>query len=283
VAVLESINDPKMRKQMLEGDWDAAEGAAFEEFDKKIHVKPLSKLFDGTGTPPQGWTVFCTMDWGYSVPFAIYWHCITPYDKIVTFREYYGIKWDAIKRKYLSNVGLKMLAKDVARSFLDRTVDVRPGFMIADRSMWNRVGQESGSVGQEFELVLAERGIPMIRSDNSPGSRASKKVQTHNRLSRSPDGEPYWLISDSCTHLIRTVPALLPVHKANNPDESDVDTTQEDHAYDSFAMGFLHYPLTLETNMAALNNRIVQLDEYRRQIEGMRMMNSSSFLNADTY
>ncbi len=267
LASLESIANDTLRRQMLFGDWEVAQGAAFEEFDRRKHVKRLYDALPDGGRPPEGWPVFCTMDWGYSTPFAIYWHTITPYDKIITFREYYGIAYDPIKKKPVPNSGLKMIATDVAKVFLQKSADLKIDFIIADKSMWNKMGQSSGSIGQEFELVLAEKNIPMIPSDNSAGTRASRKMQTHARFSNAPDGSPWWIITEECVHLIRTLP-LLRVEE-HNPEL--VDTTGEDHAYDSVSIGFLHFPIQQTILVRQSNNTLNHMDEYRRNIEGKRI------------
>jgi len=278
-GILSSIENEYERKRAF-GDWEATPKAAFEEFSRERHVRSLLTLFpDTSGRPPDGWAVFATMDWGYNSPFAIYWHCMTPYDKIITFAEYYGIAWDEIKQRFRPNVGIRMLAKDVATAFLQKSAGLSVSYMIADKSMWWKSGSEAGSIGQEWELVLAEKGVPMIRSDNSPGSRGARKMQTHNRLSNAPDGSPWWLIADNCVHLIRTLPTLPTEINPNKPDEILVDTTVEDHIFDSISQGFLYHPLTLESTIARENSKIVGIEAFRNKIVAA----SSGYGMASTY
>ncbi len=47
-------------------------------------------------------------------------------------------------------------------------------------------------------------------------------------MSIAPDGLPYWIVSENCNNLIRTLPEL--VHDENKVE--DVDTQSEDHAGD---------------------------------------------------
>ncbi len=274
VAVLASEPNERLRRMNLYGDWDVPENAAFDEFNKKIHTRPLKELFGGRASPEQDSTCFVTLDWGYSKPFAAHWHIIDPYDKIITFKEHYGIEWDEARQKFKTNVGVKKLAKDVAKDIRDRSAGLNVQFVIADSSMWDAVGQEAGSVGMEMELVLAEADIPMIKSKKGPGSRLTRKMQTHGRLSIAPDGKPWWLIADCCSHLIRTI-IELPIDE-NKTDS--VDTDAEDHCWDGVSYGFLHFPLqlgiTLQPPPAVSNSN---LESYR----GRRAESSLSLV--DTY
>ena len=52
-----------MRRQLLLGDWDAGEGAAFEEMDETKHFVPAFKH-------PKNWPAFGSFDWGYQHRFA---------------------------------------------------------------------------------------------------------------------------------------------------------------------------------------------------------------------
>jgi len=54
------------RKQLLEGDWDIAEGAAFTEFNRDIHV---IEPFD----IPRNWVKFRSCDYGYG-SYSALWH-----------------------------------------------------------------------------------------------------------------------------------------------------------------------------------------------------------------
>ena len=51
------------RKQLLEGNWDINEGAAFPEFDRKIHVVDAFEV-------PDSWAKFRACDYGYG---SLHW------------------------------------------------------------------------------------------------------------------------------------------------------------------------------------------------------------------
>lgn len=56
-----------MRKQLLEGDWNAGEGLAFEEVSERTHLVPAFRV-------PAHWPVWGSFDWGYAHPFCwMFW------------------------------------------------------------------------------------------------------------------------------------------------------------------------------------------------------------------
>lgn len=56
---------PVLQEQLLNGDWGAFEGAAFEQFDEAIHCVDIDEI-------PEAWERFESMDHGISAPTA--WH-----------------------------------------------------------------------------------------------------------------------------------------------------------------------------------------------------------------
>ncbi len=55
---------PVQRKQLLEGNWDVAEGAAFVEFNPEIHVIPPFKI-------PVHWIKYKGIDYGYAAEICL--------------------------------------------------------------------------------------------------------------------------------------------------------------------------------------------------------------------
>ena len=73
------------RKQLLEGDWDIKEGAAFTEFDRNIHVvEPFSI--------PRNWVKFRACDYGYGSYSGVLWFAVSPDEQIIIYRELYCSK-----------------------------------------------------------------------------------------------------------------------------------------------------------------------------------------------
>lgn len=236
VTRLKNMPDERLRRMMLDGDWDAAEGLAFPTFNRDIHVKKRYEIFPDTGLPPEGMVIFASLDWGFSKPFAIHWHAIDNYDRILTFDEWYGVKKDPIKKSFMPNVGLQILARDVAKGFVQRCSDMKVQYLVADPSIKAKHGQESGSILQEFQMELADAGIPVLMGNND---RRAGWMQMRSRLSIGPDEKPWWTITDNCIHLIRTI-ASMP-EDPENPEE--IPTTLEEHAIDGCRYGLMSVPM----------------------------------------
>ena len=73
------------RKQLLEGNWDINEGAAFPEFNRKIHVVEPYSI-------PRSWTKFRACDYGYGSFTGVVWFAVSPSEQLVIYRELYCSK-----------------------------------------------------------------------------------------------------------------------------------------------------------------------------------------------
>ena len=74
---------PVQRKQLLEGNWDVAEGAAFVEFDYDTHCIDPFEL-------PRHWERVKGIDYGYAAESACIWAAIDPSDEtLIVYRELY--------------------------------------------------------------------------------------------------------------------------------------------------------------------------------------------------
>ena len=71
---------PVQRKQLLEGNWDVAEGAAFVEFNPEIHVIPPFKI-------PIHWSKYKGVDYGYAAESCCVWSTIDPDDDTLIIIE----------------------------------------------------------------------------------------------------------------------------------------------------------------------------------------------------
>jgi len=188
------------RKRLLEGDWDVAEGAAFTEFSRSLHVV---ESFD----PPDGWARVRAGDYGYSSPSCILWGAIDWDNNIWIYRELY------IKGR--TGEALGELVLELERN--DPTMQIS----VLDASCWNRTG-----LGPSIAETMNRGGCRWIPSDRN---RLAGKIEIHRRLACDSRGQPRVRIMDNCTNLVRTLPTL-PLSK-HNPE--DVDTKADDHAYDA--------------------------------------------------
>ena len=202
------------RKQLLEGNWDVAEGAAFPEFNRSIHVVEPFDI-------PKNWAKFRACDYGYGSYSAVIWFAVTPSDQLVIYRELYVSK---------------VLAKDLAHLVLQAEENdgvIRYG--VLDSSCWAKRGDTGPSIA---ETMIIE-GCRWRPADRSAGSRVAGKQQLHKRLQTDPFTEqPRLVITSNCVNTIAQLP-IIPLDKKN---PEDIDTKAEDHIYDAIRYGIMSRP-----------------------------------------
>lgn len=190
------------RKQLLEGNWDITEGAAFTEFDVMEHVITPFEI-------PVGWERVKGIDYGYASESACVWGAVDPTDgTLIIYRELY--------RKGLTGVDL---AQMITNMELQDPYSVSG---VLDTAAWNRTGTTGPTVGE----TLQRAGHKLRRADKN---RIQGKIQIHEYLRVQPSGRPKIQIFNSCPNLIRELQSL-PLDKSN---PEDVDTHAPDHAYDA--------------------------------------------------
>ncbi len=190
------------RKQLLEGNWDITEGAAFTEFDIGVHVIAPFEI-------PVGWERVKGIDYGYASESACIWGCVDPSDgTLIIYRELY--------RKGLTGEDLAIMITNM---------EVEDPFSVQgvlDTAAWNRTGTTGPTVGE----TLQRGGHKLRRADKN---RIQGKIQIHEYLRVQPSGRPKIQIFNSCPNLIRELQSI-PLDKSN---PEDVDTHAPDHAYDA--------------------------------------------------
>ena len=199
-AMLSSLPEVE-RRRLLDGDWDVAEGAAFPEFNKHIHVLEPFEL-------PNNWIRIRSADYGYSSPSCVLWGAVDWDGNIIIYRELY-------------QSGLT--GEQLANRIDDLEVyDPPMHTSVLDASCWSKSG-----IGPSIADSIIRAGVRFVPSNRD---RIGGKVELHRRLSiQEKTGEPQLKILSNCTNLIRTLPTI-PYAKNN---AEDVDTKTDDHAYDA--------------------------------------------------
>ena len=218
VRRLEALPEAE-RRALLDGDWDVFSGQVFNEFRARRHIIHPFEI-------PDSWTRFVCMDWGFSKPYAVYW-CAVDFDNVAyVYRELYGCK------KGMPDTGTQETAREVAIHVKEIETPVETtSYRVADPAIWSKTGHDGPSIGEAF----GEVGIHWARADND---RLQGKQQFHLRLRGYSEEQPGLKIFSTCEHLIRTLPALC----YDDKKVEDVDTTQEDHAYDALRYGLMSRP-----------------------------------------
>ena len=212
-AMLLSLPE-QQRRQLLQGDWDIKEGAAFTEFDRHVHViEPF--------TIPNNWVKFRACDYGYGSYSGVLWFAVAPNEQIVAYRELYVSK---------------VLATDLADMILDlEAEDGNIKYGVLDSSLWHKRGDTGPSLAEQ----MISRGCRWRPSDRSRGSRVAGKNEIHRRLQIDEfTEEPRLVFFNTCTNVISQLPSI-PLDKKN---PEDVDTKSEDHLYDALRYGIMSRP-----------------------------------------
>lgn len=196
------------------GNWRVFAGQAFRAWRREKHVMKPAAI-------PAKWVKWRAVDWGKANPFCCLWLTRSPdTGRVYVYREAYG-------------AGLT----DAQQAQM--IVDMTPGeeviaFTFADPSMWGEKSRKGEVYSSADEY--GERGVWLMKADND---RLSGKRKVDRLLEDLPDGRPGLVVFETCANLIRTLPAL--VHDAVRVE--DVDTTQEDHAYDALRYGLSNYKM----------------------------------------
>ncbi len=140
VAQLQQLPE-QLRRQMLDGDWDAGAGLALSELDERIHfVEPFEI--------PQHWYRFGGFDWGYSHP----WWCA-------------AMAQDEEGFVYVTNTcrGRHQLPDDIAARILDMLGSSRLSAIAAGHDCWHQI-KARGESGPTIAERLMAAGLPLVRA-----------------------------------------------------------------------------------------------------------------------
>lgn len=224
--VLLSLPEP-LRSAYAEGRWDLFQGQFFAEWRRELHVcKPFSI--------PSYWRKFAVMDWGYAAPACVLWFAVSPEGKIYVYRELYE------RQKTNEWLGKRATELTGAEQLMYRVLD--PACFPSEKEI---------QIGKSDAEQLAEAGWVCTKAANDRQSGWSQ-VRQYLHWERNKDGivtrKPMVQIFETCTNLIRTIPAL--VYDAHNV--NDLDTDGEDHAADAFRYGLMSRPAITEIPLSEM-------------------------------
>jgi len=213
VRFLEGLTGP-LASAWRDADWDAFEGQAFPEWKYETHVVQPFKL-------PNNSLRWRAVDWGYAAPWCCLWLAKVPDSgRVYVYREAYETQLTDTQQ---------------AQRIIDLTAaDERIAYTLADpNSYWEQKSDMEGKIYTPAD-VYAQVGVGLEKADNH---RLDGKRRIHEALALRPDGLPGVQVFSNCFNLIEQMGTLIfdPVHV------EDVDTDQEDHAYDTFRYGLTSY------------------------------------------
>jgi len=217
---------PTQRQQLLEGNWDVAEGAAFTEFVPQLHVITPFEI-------PVHWERVKGIDYGYASESACIWGAVDPSDgTLIIYRELY--------RKGLLGTELAEMITEM------EAPDPFSVQGVLDTACWSRTGTTGPTIGE----TLQRAGHKLRRADKN---RIQGKIQIHEYLKVMQSGRPRIQLFNTCPNLIRELQSI-PLDKRN---PEDVDTHAPDHAYDALRYLIMSRP--------RINDTLNQMRQFHRE------------------
>jgi PBSX family phage terminase large subunit len=211
IAGLDSLSGYLYQRLRL-GQWVAAEGMYFTDWDPALHVCARFEI-------PDDWPRWIAVDYGFAAPFCCLWFAREPETrKIFVYREIYG-------------AGLR--DEQQAQRIVDATADETLALRVLDPSMFNlRTEQQRPSIA----AVYWSHGVRPVY----PGMNNRKQGWAILRRALAHDqGPPRLQILDGLApNLVRTLPSLV-VDPLDPEDVADSlrGTKTEDHAPDALRYG----------------------------------------------
>lgn len=238
IAQLRQIGSPELQAAWILGQWDIAVGSYFAEvWSPAVQILSPFEL-------PSHWQRLRGFDWGSSKPSACPFVAVAKEDlrfkqgvssrlmkkdSLVVFAEWYPLAINP-RGEEVYNKGRfsenDLQGQELAK-FSARYKNLRG--CVADPSIFDERG--GISIYEQLQAgALKEK--QSLSFEPAPNQRVEGWLELRrllrNSLSLNPE-EPGLYIFSTCTHLIRTLPAL----QRDKRDLDDVDTSQEDHLADA--------------------------------------------------
>ena len=174
-------------------------------------------------------------DFGYSKPYAVGWYAVDGDGRMYLIRELYGCT-------STPNTGVKHEPHEQARRIKEiestdprlkgRKISVGS---VADPAIWSK------STGVSVAEAMESEGVYFDKGDHE---RLAGLMQCHYRLAFDENGYSMFYVFSDCLDFIRTVPNLTYDEK----NVEDIDSSQEDHIYDSWRYACMKNPIKARRN-----------------------------------
>ena len=195
--------DEKMRKALLEGNWDIYEGQYFTEWNRDHHVIRPFEI-------PKSWKRFRAYDHGRKNPACCLWFAL----------DYDGRVW-VYRELYVTGKDVDEIAKEINRLSEGEEYE----YSVADPAIFAKMGFVDKYGGQTIAESFARAGVVFWPASNR---RVDGWNIMHQYLHWNKHKVPKIIFFNTCVNAIRTIPSL--VHDDHKPE--DLDTRGEDHAAD---------------------------------------------------
>ena len=226
------------REALLLGSWQSFSGQVFRSW-RNVKSHYLDREWTHVIEPfpiPKDWRVIKCFDFGYTRPSAIYWIAMPPRSKQkFIIREFYTCTGEA-------NVGTQMHHIEIAEKIReiedqDPNLQGRKIQGVADPAIFDK--SRGASIAED--MAKAPNYVIWHAGNHN---RIQGKMQFHYHLAFDKTGTPMLQVFNTCKHFIRTIPVLC--YDESNPE--DIDSDQEDHAYDAVRYALMDNPIGARKN-----------------------------------
>ena len=193
--------DEDTRKALLYGEWDIFSGQFFREFRREIHTCEPFPI-------PASWRRYRALDYGFD-RLAVLWVAVAPDKRVYIYREL--CESDLIISAAAQTIKAMSEGEEIYAT-------------LAPPDLWSR-SQESGK--GRADMFYAE-GIPFTKASND---RIDGWSAVRELLAPNNEGEPRLHIFNTCTELIKCLPAL--VHDPRHPEDCATEPHWATHAPDA--------------------------------------------------
>lgn len=155
----------QLRRQRLDGDWDAGEGLYFSDLDERVHLIPRQDV-------PSHWVQWGGFDWGFQHWAVFVW-----------------MAQDETGRKVVCDtVWMRQRQPDQqAEQVWERVPVNRLEQVFAGHDCWDKV-QARGQVGPTIAEVFTTNGYPLVKADTARVRGWSNLRDLVSWRGRNPDG-----------------------------------------------------------------------------------------------
>lgn len=245
---LATIEDPVLRRQLAEGDWDAGGGLMFSEtWRRAVHVVAPEQV-----PIPQGAGILRArgIDYGMTNPFCCLWGAKLTDDLVVVYREVYQTNLTPMEQAAL------ILASEESHE------KRLPLIGYLDPSCWAKYANVTTKHGAPPKSIASDyiaSGVSVMRAHND---RIGGVRLVHDALRVRSDDFPRLLVYSTCHNLIKQLGGIP--RSTINPE--DVNTKAPDHAFD--ALKYLLFGLLGRKNET--DHRTRAGNNFRPQTSGLR-------------
>lgn len=224
---LAGLGDAVLVRALMDGDWDVAAGAMYGEVWRK-HLHTCAPF-----AIPIDWDIWMGADDGYDSPAAVYW--LTQEPEILTYYVIAELHQAKMLPGYMAE-RIKAISKNIPRRISPSRVEPH-GEQVIKGLLDSAAFADTGTGGIPRGNQLVQLGVKFEPVEKWPESRRHRAQNLHKVLAPNPKdakGLPGLRIFDTCTQIIKTLPAL-------QRDKLDPEKVSKeggnDHGYDGMTYG----------------------------------------------